>query len=293
MKKKLLFSFCLLVGITLIAKAQTDGATKIVDYAAKDTLSGWKHKGVAGVNFGQTSLTNWSAGGENSVSGDFYLNGSLNYFKNKWSWDNSLALQYGTVYSSENDWRKSADKISFSSVLGYQINSKWSYAFLFDFNSQFAKGYDYPDTEHYISKFLAPAYSNLALGLTYKPNPKYMFFFSPITARMTFVEDDYLSSLGSFGLDPGERFLMQPGLYLMGSTNQTIMQNVNLISKLDIFSPYDDRFGNFDINWDILLSFKINKLLTATLNTTLRYYEKEIEKVQFKEVFGMGFAYNF
>ena len=36
-------------------------------------------KGVSGLNLSQTAMTNWSAGGENSVAGNAYLNGSLTF----------------------------------------------------------------------------------------------------------------------------------------------------------------------------------------------------------------------
>lgn len=38
-----------------------------------------------------------------------------------------------------------------------------------DLNTQFYKGYNYPDKSHYISKFFAPAYSNISLGMDFRP----------------------------------------------------------------------------------------------------------------------------
>ena len=299
MKKKTIaatgFLLCLLIGIQAqeLRTAAQDASAKLKDVAPKDTTSGWKLSGITGINFGQVALKNWSAGGENSISGNFYLNASLDYVKDKWNWNNLLGLEYGLIYSEENDWRKNTDKISFASKIGYQINSKWSYAFMVDFNSQFAKGYNYPNTDEYISTFMSPAYSNLALGFNYKPNEKYALFLSPVTARMTFVSDDSLSRAGAFGMNKDQKFRIEPGAYIVGTAKQTVMQNVEIISKLDLFTPYNDRFGNVDVNWEILINFKINKLLTANLSATMRYYEDEIKKVQFKEIFGLGLAYKF
>ncbi len=300
MKKRVIVLVCFLSGLLFCVQAQQElrttaqnAATKLKDVTPKDTTSGWKLSGIAGVNFGQVALENWSAGGENSISGNFYLNGTLDYKKDKWLWNNMLGLEYGLIYSDEYDWRKNADKISFASKIGYQINPKWSYAFMVDFNSQFAKGYNYPNTDEYISTFMAPAYSNLALGFNYTPNDKYAVFLSPITARMTFVLDDSLSHAKAFGMDEDQKFKIEPGAYIVATTKQKVMQNVELISKLDMFTPYNDRFGYVDLNWEVLINLKINKLLTANLSTTVRYYEEEIKKVQFKEIFGLGFAYNF
>ena len=81
------------------------------------------------------------------------------------------------------------------------------------------------------------------------------------------------------------------------------MENVNLITTADFFTPYSKDFGNVDVNWDVLISMKINKVLSATLNMTLKYDNdvKTFEddgtqrgpKVQFKEILGIGLAYNF
>ena len=81
------------------------------------------------------------------------------------------------------------------------------------------------------------------------------------------------------------------------------MENVKLMSDANFFTAYDDSFGNIDIEWNVLISMKINKYLNASINTTLKYDddvkyintqgEKKGPKVQFKEILGIGFGYNF
>jgi len=264
----------------------------------------WELKGATGLNFSQTSLTNWSAGGDNSVAGNIYLNGSLTHRSGNWLWENTLGLEYGLTYTTTQRMQKSADKIEFSTQLGYSTDNKWYYSGLADFKSQFYKGYNYPNKEHYISKFMAPAYSNISVGIEYRPeNSWYSVYFSPIAVKLTFVEDDYLSEMGSFGLDPGDKFMAEMGTYLKAKAERTIMENVKLISKVDFFTAYDSSFGNVDVDWDLLISMKINKFLNASINTTLKYDDdvKYIDKsgnargarVQFKEVIGIGVSYNF
>ena len=123
----------------------------------------------------------------------------------------------------------------------------------------------------------------------------YLFF--------TFVKDGYLSNEGAFGVDPGDRFRAEIGAYIKAKAEQKIMENVNLITSVDFFTPYDKQFGNVDVNWDVLINMKINKYLSATLNTTLKYDndvktfndegKKRGAKVQFKDILGIGVAYNF
>ena len=296
MKKTILLFFLFVTGFVGLICAQDKSATadRLVNYAVKDTLKGWKTSGLVGLTFGQTSLNNWQAGGDNTVTGDLTVNLTANYMNDKWFWDNNLMAEFGLVNSSANDyWQKAADQINLTSVAGRGLAKNWSASALFSFKTQFAKGYKYPNTENYISTLMAPAYGDFALGLSYKPSPKYTFFISPIAERMTFVLNDSLSDAGAFGIDPGEKVKWETGAFLMASTNQTLAENLNLISSLDMFTPYSENFGKVNMNWNILLNYKFHKMFTATLNTTIRYYDAEITKIQFKEIFGLGLTYTF
>lgn len=263
----------------------------------------WKLSGVAGVNLSQTALSNWSAGGENAIAGNAYLNGALLRKSGNWLWQNTLVLEYGMSKNKSNGTQKTNDNINFATQLGYTTNNIWFYTAMADLKTQFYKGYNYPDKSYYISKFFAPAYSNISLGIEYRPKANYSIYLSPVAGKLTFVNDDYLSDLGSFGVDPGDKFKAEFGAYLKARAEQTIMENVKLVTTADFFTSYDDQFGNVDVNWDVLISMKINRFLSATLNTTLKYDNdvKRIDangvkrgaKVQFKEILGVGLAYNF
>ncbi|NDV69733.1 DUF3078 domain-containing protein [Dysgonomonas sp. 25] len=282
---------------TLCAAAQ--------DKTEEDVDGKWILDGVTGLNISQTSFSNWSGGGENSLAGNIYLNGSLKRKSGNWLWVNTLALDYGLTKNKSDGMRKTNDKIDLSTQLGYSTDNKWFYTAMADLKTQFYKGYDYPNKDNYISKFFAPAYVNVSLGMEYRKD-WFSVYLSPAAGKMTFVEDSYLSNRpgGSFGVDEGDRFKAELGAYLKGRLERTIMENVKVISTADFFTAYDDSFGNVDINWDVMISMKINKFLSASLNTTLKYDDdvktydsagnwKSGAKVQFKEVLGIGLAYNF
>lgn len=299
--KRLLFMSIFILFVAVV-NAQDDKA-KLED-------GKWYLKGVSGLNLSQTALTNWSAGGESSVAGTAYLNGSLTRKSGNWLWANALTLEYGLTDTKTQGTRKVSDKIDFTTQLGYSTDNKWFYTVMGDFKSQFAKGYNYSkngERSKYISKFMAPGYSNISLGIEYRPNTIWSIYFSPAAGKLTFVEDDYLSNLGSFGVNPGDKFKAEFGAYLKGRLQKKIMENVELISTADFFTAYNKSFGNIDVNWDVLLSMKINKFMSATINTTLKYDDdvktirieddgtgvKRGPKVQFKEMLGIGLAYNF
>lgn len=66
----------------------------------------WVLKGVAGLNLSQTAMSNWSSGGENSVAGNAYLNGSLVHKRGHWLWVTNLAMDYGLAKNKSEGVRK-------------------------------------------------------------------------------------------------------------------------------------------------------------------------------------------
>ena len=273
----------------------------------KQDTSYWKKGGIISISFSQTSLTNWSGGGDNAISTNGLLDLFANYNKGKNSWENTLKLEYGLVKQGDEGVRKSIDKIEYSTKYGYKNGGHWYYTALFDFKTQFAKGYNYAsndtDPDVKISNFLAPAYMNLSIGMDYKPSDVFSAYISPITGKMTVVNDDDLSDIGAFGVDPGDSFRSEFGAFSKMTLNKDIMEDVNLKSTLDLFTNYSENFGNIDITWEVMLNMKINSFLTATVNTSL-VYDDDIDyfdvggnnrgpRVQFKEIIGVGLAYKF
>lgn len=293
--KRLFTTLALALGISSVAMATEEGQT-----------SPWTFKNIGGVNLSQTSLTNWAAGGENSVAWHIYFNGSANYKRGDWSWDNALVTDFGQSYTSTNRWQKSLDKLNLSSKVGYTLSKHWRVAFLGDFLTQFAPGYasasDKLSGAAPISKFMAPGYLTLSLGADYKPNDKFSLLVSPIAGKITFVTDKALSDAGAFGVTPGKRVLAEVGASLVASYTTNISSNISLITKLSLFSAYNNNFGNVDVNWDVMLACKLNKYMSATLTTNLVYDDdiKSVKdgivggpKIQLRQVFGLGVSYSF
>ena len=265
----------------------------------QDTVKNWKTGGNAALTFSQVSLTNWAAGGQNSMSVNGLLNLLANYKKGNSSWDNTLDLGYGFLKQGDANLVKSDDKIDFSSKYGQKASKNWYYSALFTFKSQFTDGYNYPNDSVVISRFFAPAYFFLSVGMDYKPNDKFSLFISPLTGKITMVNDQDLSDQGAFGVEPGKKSRSEYGAFVKMQYTSDIMENVGFRTKLDLFSNYSENPGNIDVNWEVMIAMKINKYLSANINTQLVYDDdinapgKNGPRVQFKEVFGLGFAYKF
>ncbi|NQX90700.1 MAG: DUF3078 domain-containing protein [Flavobacteriales bacterium] len=278
----------------------------------------WKKGGTFGLNFSQTYLENWAAGGQSSISGTGLLSLFGNYAKGKHTWDNSLDLAYGLLRQGEaGGIIKTDDRIDLSSKYGYKANEKWYYSGLLNFRTQFAPGYtivDGAETDDLISDFLAPAYLLGAAGMDYKPNDDFTVFISPATYKMTIVMNDSLASVGAFGVDEGSNIRSEIGGFLKVQYKTELVENVSLQTRIDLFSNYLNNPQNIDVNWETLISMKINEYLTTTISTQLLYdddidiiaREAELDadgnvvraadvgpRVQFKEVLAIGFSYKF
>jgi len=266
--------------------------------------SSWKVSGKSSLNFSQVALSNWSEGGDGSVAGAFLFGITANWLKDRHSWDNNFSFEYGMTKNNSESLRKSIDQIYLSSKYGYEIGKPWYLAALYDFKTQSAKGYNYPNTDTYISRFFAPAYMNFALGFDFKPNPDFSLMLSPASTKFTFVLDDSLSSKGSFGVDPGKRFRAEFGAYLkMTYVKKSLVKNVDFQTRLDLFSNYVKKPQNIDVNWDVKFDMKINDILSANFGTTLKYDDdikyiddkglKHGARLQFKQFLGVGLSIKF
>lgn len=313
-------------GITASSLAQTtDGEAKLRKETA-DTTQGWKKGGVIALSMAQTSLTNWAAGGQNSLSANGLFSTFANYHHGKHAWDNNFDVGYGILKQGKKaDLMKTDDKIDLLSKYGYKAFDGFYYAALLNFKTQMTVGRDYKTDTSKISNFLAPAYTLLALGLDYKPNSHFSAFIAPITGKITIVNDQDLADAGAYGvkaatydatgvkITDGERSRSEFGgyvrlIYSKNDFKSEALKNMSLTTKADLFSNYLKNPQNIDVSWETQIAFKVNKYISANLNTHLLYdddikiavdknndgiIEASGPRVQFKEILGVGFSYKF
>jgi len=299
---------------------KSDGEEQLRSQNA-DSTQGWKKGGIITVNISQTSLTNWAAGGQNAFSANGLISLFANYEKGKGLWSNSLDIGYGILkQGKDGDFIKTDDKIDLLSKYGRKAAKHWYYAALLNFKTQMAAGYNYPNDSVKISALFAPAYILGSLGMDYKPNDDFSVYISPVTSKITVVSDQDLANQGAFGVAPakydnlsvliseGEKARFELGGYLRLEYRKELMENITVLTKLDLFSNYLNNPQNIDVGWETLLTMKVNKYISATLTTHL-IYDDDIDiavdknddgiaaesgpRTQFKEVLGIGFSYNF
>lgn len=314
MIKRILF-FTLLV-------FSTASFSQIVRTEKPDTISHWKKINKVGIDFTQITFVNWSAGGNNSISGLAKGQFIRNYLNDNKKWDNELIVRYGINKQEAQDIRKTDDQINLNSTLGYRKDTicNWYYGGKFSFLTQFANGYSYPNVDQAISKPFAPAYVFLGIGAEYsRKDLGFNIYLSPLTQKTTLVLDRRLSNSGAFGVDKaiydetgtiiiknGKRHRTELGALINSQYKTKIMTNINLDTRATLYTDYLKDFGNIDVDWQLRLEMVVNKYVRANIGTHLLYdndikNKREVEgvqitegpRVQWKQILGVGLEYTF
>jgi len=381
MKKYVLFfaAMCMLLPMM----AQDEPAT-----TEEPIQKDWLWSGIVGLNANATGMVNWAAGGKNNVTGTVFGKVRCLYDKNGLMWDTSLDTEYGLTYlQQEHDkWQKSSDHLKFDTKVGWGFAKQWYLTVNGAFQTQYDLGRDYKEMDNanpIISNILAPSYTDISVGIDWRPNSIFTIYLSPVAGRITtayvsnktnerwknLTRDQYLlqnpeatpaelelipdynlreSLQETYGTwkydDMGEdgyhkKYMnakAELGLTLKGGIDWTY-KDLKIITHVTLFTPYawdktklyqyadgsifsekqleakgwvidpelylgyrdnNRRFGNFDVDWDVAVSYSILKVLNITLSTDLKYVNGLSinggkEHVQFLANLGLGVSYAF
>ena len=311
----------------------------------------WNKTMQTSLQFSQTNLTNWAAGGVNNVTLASYVDINANYAKNKTAWANRLQLDYGFIYQADRPFiQKNTDRIYLESKFSHVATQKLNYSAQFNLRSQFSNTFNYATPTGYTgseptkhdwmnartlqSGFFSPAYITLALGMDWVPNPANRWLvvnFAPLTGGFTVVYDEslrknygmarkkkfkdetaypYQETLASGTVNHGEYFRpakFQLGAQLKVDLNAKVNQNFTYSSQLVLFSDYLDQPQNMRVNYDNRINWLITKYFTFSVSSFLIYddnvmitskddidkYPAGKQRIQFRELVGVGFVYRF
>lgn len=287
----------------------------------KSDTTYWEKKNTIGFDLSQISFVNWSAGGNNSISGLIKGNFSRKFEKGATKWTSELIIRYGINKQDGVEIRKTDDNFQFNSTIGHKSNleSNWFYTSKFNFRTQFTNGYAYPNTDLAVSKPFAPAYTFLGVGAEYADKERnFNIYLSPLTFKSTLVLDERLANQGAFGvkkatydldgnlLTKGEQSKLEMGFLITGQHKMEVMKNMNLENRLSLYSDYINRFGNIDVDWQATLDLEVNKYVRANVFLNLIYDDdiktkktvdgEQVEigpKIQLKQIIGVGLVYEF
>ena len=202
MQKKIFTLALALTAALTIAAQEVDKAkvTGNADAAAKagadlqkleQADKAWKFDGTVGLNAAATGLVNWAAGGKNNVNGIAYAKLHLLYHKDAIAWETNFDTDFGLTWiqQKEDPFQKSSDNIKLATKFGWEFHQNWYLTVLGSFQSQYALGRNYKDGyNNIISKWLAPSYTDISVGIDWKKSyngADFSVYISPIAGRIS------------------------------------------------------------------------------------------------------------
>lgn len=317
--------------ISINSDGNRDAAIQEIQQAEKDSVKRWKVSGILTFNVGATGLANWQAGGNSSFNILASANVNFRYHHNHLAWETNIYTEYGQAFvdNTIHRWQKTNDKFELSTKFGWAFARQWYLTALGQFRTQYANGFDYSKEDlRLLSNFLSPSYTDISIGIDWKPNEIFSVYISPLSGRITSCiskhvkYDDPVDVNGNPKYDLrnsylGEEYVVDRllrgknseyradfGLSLKGQVQYTKVKNLKVFSAVTIFTPYSKKFGNFDIDWDVAVSYQFLKVLNVSAGTQFKYYDSvkwktkaediaATQHVQFKVIFGFGLGYSF
>jgi len=246
----------------------------------------WTETNKFSLQLSEVAFSNWNGGGANSISALIGIDVERNYKDKNFKWDNLLIARAGANKQSDQDIRKTEDRLEIDSKAGFKFRkqSNWYYLGRLNFKTQFFNGFNFPNTTDIISQFMAPGYLLTGVGIEHKIKDKnFYMYLSPITYKSTFVLDQDLANDGAFGVKEavrdddgmivkeGEKLRVETGILINNEYKKELFESVNMESRLSLYTDYINNFGNIDVDWEINFSFGVNDFIKATLGSHIRY----------------------
>jgi hypothetical protein len=254
--------------------------------------TGWNMTGVVGLNLSQTSFSNWTQGGSNSLAFAAFTNLGAIYYNHPWKLKNRLNVTYGRSKIGNEGCRTNENDIYFESVASRDIGWAVDPYFSVTFRSALTKGYDYSVDASgvQIVDFFDPGYISEALGFTYDQN-------KIITTRLGIaIQQTFANKFTNYTDDPEtpneiEKFKFDTGLESVTEVNYEFLENMKYSSFLRLFTRFNS-MDVWDVRWDNIISAKVNDYIQVNFAVTVIHEISQTRRTQVREALQLGFSYS-
>ena len=263
----------------------------------------WTNTLLTNINFGQSWLSQWAAGGYNTISLAGNIDCQCNYAKDKMFWNNRLQLDYGGMYSADKPiFQKTKDRIYFESKWGYETPIRHlNYSASLDFKTQFGDNFDYKSPtdaqfdahgedvaaawreaakDNLKSGLFSPAYLNVGVGILWTPAPWFSLNVAPLSGGVVIVSNPVLRK--KYGMDPettdadGNVLTYKPyrpelGAQIKADASWVINDAFSYTTQLALFYNYLKPKYEPRVTWDNKVFWKLAKFFALTVSTNLIY----------------------
>jgi hypothetical protein len=279
-----LFLFCFALGSAVAQDAE--------EKKQEEPVYGWENKFIGTLNLTQTSLSNWTKGGDNAWSWQANINGTFTEKQENFNWANTIQLLYGNSKIGSADPKKSDDQIFLESVYTHRLGNSVNPYVGVSLMTQFTTGYDYQvEPPVAVSGFFDPGYIREGLGIEYSPSDQF-------NTRVGFALRQTVANVYAerYSDDPEteeiEKFSNKPGAESVTNFNANLSELIVYVTKLELFSELKS-IDDTVVRWDNVISSKVAEYISVSFNFKL-YYEPRVSKMrQLSQTLAVGLTYSF
>jgi len=251
----------------------------------------WIPKGTAGFNLSQIAFSDWSQGGENSITYSLVGNFGISHETNTDVFTNSLKATYGQTKINDNNFITNDNEIFMETIYAYKFGWTLDPYISNTLRTSITPGYKVEDgSQVQVVQFFDPGYLTQSIGFRYE---KLGWFKN----RLGFaVQEIFTNKFTNYTDDPDtpnelETFKFETGLEYAQELEVTLMENILLQSKLLLFTRFE-QMDVWDVRWDNIITAQVNKYINVNLNVILIHNIKETRRTQVKEALQLGVVFN-
>ena len=262
----------------------------------ENDASPWEVSWRSSLTGSQASYRSWSQGGTDNLSVLAASAYSSSYKKEQFGFSQSVNLRYGQSRVGDGEFVKSDDLVRVRNQVSWLLrDERFGFIFNLNFETQFDTGYDIPvpeegEKQKVISRFLAPAFVNEVMGMTYRPDSHFRLE-AGLAMKQTIVRDTGLS--GRYGLDEGSRFRNEAGFSLFAGYERRLMENIHYAGYVETFTNVNKSIRSSDLLFVNEITGQINRYIGANVEFALAYNDDITNELQVRQSISIGLNYNF
>ena len=244
---------------------------------------------------------NWYKGGDNNHSVLGQVTVQANYAKKHTTLDNKLEMKLGYVTTEEmkdgekvKSLKTNQDQLRITSKYGLRAIENWYYSAQLQGNTQFMPVRDNKDKLK--SKFFAPVYGSLSIGMDYKPKFKNKDLtlsvqLSPLSYDCRYVSEVDLAT--RYGIEKGKKFKYTIGSRVDANLTWKFLKDFKLTTKANYFTGFEHVEANIENTLDYQLSkyFSIQCFLHWRFDDSVKP-DEDLKYSQLKEFLTLNFNYS-
>ncbi|MBX2814962.1 MAG: DUF3078 domain-containing protein [Saprospiraceae bacterium] len=273
----------------------------------------WDIKTKTSLFFAQSSYGQyWKGSGRSSLElgGDLLFTATRTVGKN--TIENKVILQYGVIKVGQKTFQKNEDRLEVEARYSRKVSKYLKLSGLFNFRTHMHDFYSLNadgDRLRKTGNFMAPGFFHLGTGLDFGTKDKVLrVYYTPLNSKLTVVTDRELRAQYLPAMLAKQALRYELGSLVRVQIEKELMTNIVFKSTGTFFTSHLQNFGNFDVNLEGDLNFKVNKHFRVNLRTQLIYDEdimfdlvtpdgegtgQKGPRTQFKEVLNLGLSHTF